>query len=602
MKKLENLLVLFTLSTVLVLGFQNCGEFAMKNTDQSSMDSQNQVATSALDNDDIGKSILISNNSVLDKVNEDFDMGYLLGQVGKMENAANVNATRTAGRWVAQIFELAQNQQDDYVARGQLQLGQAPNSDRYMKRVLQRWTDKDCKLIHRNDNNFRAIKQIDDPEKLKSKTFRLLAVANRMDLAGEYDDRLTNLATSTPRFLGEVHLIYNLIDRTSNYENSNCSDGDKATGKAYPMAFVVSFRLPVIKRQGTGNFPFRLSSTPSLYSLGENEANWKSQMKLWAQAWQTLKNTSNSTAHANLLKRVLSLAARPENFLSLKSNTDIANKVYELREWYIFRSGSVVGNPDNANGLLIPRKLRREPYKCLNNSHAVTKTLEHYWKDRVNDLDMTTRRYNLDDPDDPVLGALRGNSYDHLRAGYAIMRDHTRTLIDDLDLLKIRGSGANKNYYWSDRCGTTTTAMPFGMHTGPARNDPPTGDIDEDTLMMLAPFGRIRGSGPIWEVRKASLPSDWSDSKIESMRHAFAVRTCTGCHSQEGATRGFHIEPRLAGENGKLSKHLTGGGEFSYAGATYKYNVLNKRKNWFNQFLSKQKSLYNTLKLPERNN
>ena len=594
MNTAKKLILIFSGLSLMIL-FQNCsGDFEIPNNQVSNLES---VSSAAVSRSQIGKSVMITNNNVLDRINDNFDLGYLLGQVGRMENNANPGATRSVGRWVAQIFELAQNQQDEYVDRGQFQLGRAPLSSRYMKRVLEQWTDRSCNKIHTGDSNFRAIKQFTSPAQLRSKTFRLLAVVNRMDLAGEYDDRLTNSATRVPRFLGEVHLVYGLIDRTRNYENSNCSRGDSSTGKAYPMTFVVSYRLPVIRKLSSGSFPYARASSPSLFSLGENSNQWKNKMKLWAEAWENLASTGNNSAHANRLAKALELAVRPENFLSLKTNTEVRNDVYELREWYIFRSGQVVNNIENANGLLIPRKLRREPYPCLNNSHMLTKQVQHYWRPAVNDLDMTTRRYDHDNPDDPDIGSTPTNADDHTRSGYALMRDHTRLLIDDLDILQERRS----NYYWSDNCGRTTNQMPFGMHTGNSRNDPPTGDKDVDTLMGLAPFGRVNGDGRIWRLRAASLDGV-SASQLESMRHAFAIRTCTGCHSQEGATKGFHIFPRLSGNDSSMSNFLTGGGEFSQGGKTYNYNVLEQRRMWLNKFMSRDKELYNTLKLPERNN
>jgi hypothetical protein len=523
------------------------------------------AAASQLSKDGVDRALLIRDPGVLDALASEFDMGVLLGRVAAMENSLPGVPTRTVGTWVARAFEMAHEDQTNYAASS-LGLGPAADSDRTMEAVLRNWRNRKGQSV-----GIEALRAMTTPRELGGTTFRLLAVTNRMDLAGDFDERMTNQATHAPRQLGEVHMLYGLVDPAF-----------ERMGKAFPMTFVLSYRLPALRSGADG--VMRAPSGLDMWSL-QDPALWREEMKRWAELWAGLATLDlGSSAYRNQLSSMLELAVREENFLGMRSNTKILDDEFELRGWYIFKSGGLDDPAGAPNGQLIPRKPRREPYPCLAHSAALTKQIQEHWVEGDGDLDMTTR---LNLPKDQ-----RNN---HRRAGYALMRDHTDPYFEGTY------TDANNNYRWlKGSCGKDVTEMPYRMLQGPGLGPkPPLLDKAQDKLIFLAPFARVRGAGRVWQ-----LPA----SVTEAQRHAFAIRTCSGCHGQEGATRGFHVTPRLAHESASLSPYLTGdaGNSFtkelegSSASVTYRYNLLETRRRWLNQVLNGTATLHDSLKRPER--
>ena len=509
----------------------------------------------------VGRSLLIRRPSVLSALDGRYDLGRLLGQVARFENRQANDRTRTVGQYVSQIFDNAlrnQLQNDDDPNR----IGGSPFRNRYQDAVLRNWRTPRGRGLSEAE-----LRAIDDPEQLRESTFRLLAVVDRLDLAGDFDERKTGVATDTPRYLGEVHLIYGLVD-----------PGFEAAGAPFPGTYVASYRLPVLARAADGGLRVDGDFDDSVFR--EGGAEWAGQIRKWARLWAGLAEVQIDTPeYRRRLRRILDLAVRPANFLSLKSNVRIRENEWELREWYVSRSGASRGT--NPNGQLIARKPRREPYRCLEGSDVLTGLVQHYWDPEHQDLDMSTRR--------PALP--RGAVNDERRAGYALFRDNRRPYMEDWVRTMPR------NEYWTDECGARPADMPFGMLTGATRNQPPAGDPDTDMLMFLAPFARVRGAGPVWELGPGA---------DEAQRHAFAIRTCSGCHSQEAATQGFHVAPRMPGDRAELSAYLTGEGANVFRRETdegpveYRYQQLEVRRQWLNALLEGTAELYDSLRRSER--
>jgi hypothetical protein len=87
-----------------------------------------------------------------------------------------------------------------------------------------------------------------------------------------------------------------------------------------------------------------------------------------------------------------------------------------------------------------------------------------------------------------------------------------------------------------------------------------------------APFqaGAVINELEPWEVKSAADPE---------VRHLFSQNTCDGCHGGETNTSFFHIFPRVAGEQSRLSSFLTGASERDPATRLARtYNELARRR------------------------
>ncbi len=579
-------------------------------------------------------SLLIRNKDLLNELSPVYNMGYLLGTVGLRELRGHNSeravqniperypgmTTTSVGHYVYRIFDMAYNQQlehnryynnSNYSNAKKLGPNNIPAS-MMMNQVFRGWKQIDNRGNFKKRLSQDQIKTQIWPNGLRSNKFRLLAIVNRMDLADEFDPRKTGSATDLPRFLGEVHLTFGLVDERSQYE-------DGTNPKPFPMTFSMSYRLPAINYSSSG-----VSADNASYDFLNNTSDWKKEIGEWAKAWARLSDYSSVTNrnYKTYLKSVLDTVLIPENFIGFRSNTKIRSNEFEIREWYIFRSAIVRElNSDQNLGQLIPRKPRMEPYECLDGSRVLTDIVNHFWQDGstianakkepgVRGLsDYVKRNYQDLDVHTKVPGLSPQGDNDEYRAGMLVLREKDRPFFKNSDgsykasYIGASNVGGRYNYFWKspgNKCGTDERTLPFAMLTGPGRNQPPIlgswSGAKASQLMMLAPFGRVRKNsdgtwGRSWKVSRDPAYS-------EAKRHAFSIRTCTGCHGQEGATAGFHIYPRLPNKKSAISGFLSGGTESSPDGIgntftkkrgtasyTYKYSELAKRKAWLWKFM-----------------
>jgi hypothetical protein len=196
--------------------------------------------------------------------------------------------------------------------------------------------------------------------------FRLLAVVNRMDLAGDIDERGIIDAAKAPRNFGEARLIFGLVDKT--YETN--------TGKPYPMTFIIEYRLPAL--DANNNMIAGYNYAGKLFA----QAEWQTQMERWGKVWRQLSAWEpGSDAYRDHLAKIVARFAKPENFVALRANLELRRdgKVeYELREWYMLKQN---------NWVLIPRKPRDEPYACGDNAD-LAKMVQFYWDPIKMDVNM----------------------------------------------------------------------------------------------------------------------------------------------------------------------------------------------------------------------
>ena len=401
------------------------------------------------------------------------------------------------------------------------------------------------------------------PDNVGDGPFRMIGVINRLDRAGDYDDRGTSDTTRQARSLGEVHMIYGVVDRA--YENE--------TGVAYPHTFQLAYRLPPLD----GNFEVLSESDtfrndeniltnythPNLM-LESSRTEWRIQMRRWARLWRQLTKTGGPTSieFRNHLNTMIDKATTANNFVGFRNNSlikgryDETSKSYvgaefELRSWYL--NG---GNRD-----LLTRKPRREPYRCSVDGEDLPRILSGYFNNNYNDLDVTTY-----DPRNPTRRGLNG---------YTIPRD-----------VRDYGNAAAPVQFSSGRrfldgCTNIAGLPPFELL--------PTQGFNVEYAAYIAPFARTDREY-VWQFPANNFVP-------EEQRHAFAIRTCSGCHGGETDTNGFHMENRLDSKvYTRLSEYLNNDGNLvDHNGVTYDFSTISDRKEW----VSRAANYDRTLKVSE---
>jgi hypothetical protein len=538
------------------------------------------VPTSAFAQIDPYKSLVIRDHKVLNEMNSSLDFGYLLGDVGnwtktKFDDKLADGARRWRPKWGAGHYvyytlnDAALDQDNHSKAAPAQKLGGEYGPDRTFRHILNKWN-----IAGTDGNDLGKLNSFLTPESLKGSPFRLLAIVNRMDVAGDMDDRGTSHTTAFPRPFGEIHLIYGFIDES--YEKS---------GTAYPATFVLAYRLPIIKwmdgKLVEKTNGIETSETPSFamdelnaefvkmidHGNVESRVAWKNNMSLWAKLWQSLSNESIGSAQYNAkLRQILALSVHSRNFLQLRSNFQVNANEFELREWYIVQSTQA----------LIKRKPRDEVYRCQSGQPELTRIVNHFWNPHYLDLDMTSR-------------SLEARELQGGKDGYTVPRDAGVSATDPSLLRTILTPFLDTT---GDTAGTLTKLtgcenFPYEMAAeGNA-------GVRGNRIVYAPPFARVQRND-VWEIGVTA--------NRERKRHAFAIRTCSGCHGQEAGAFGFHITPRLKDQNSKLSGFMTGVGanRFTKNGVTYQYNELTNRKNWLQKALDKNATLFESLKRNDR--
>lgn len=479
---------------------------------------------------DIEKSIMITDTQVLNNLTQEYDFAYQLGEVSVWLNDVYPGKSTRPGSFIRNFMQLAKaeqanyaNYEAQYTAGTPMSMGMPVPFSLRMNKIF-KW---------KSANALNALKNT-DLDQLKGSPFRLLAIANLADRAGDLDDRGLPPNTWQPRSLGEMHLVYGYVD----------ADYEATHGKAYPETWVISYRVPAI----TWNRKLKEENADVQFHMDivNDTTRWKNIMKRWAKFWRELSDMPiDSPEYQAHLSSILSLIAQPENFLNVRSNTQISDDEFEIREYYL-----------NQHKLVL-RKPRREPYACVTQTEDFAQMLRNYWREEYQDLDVTTyvTKVQEDLRVDNGLG-LRGKG----KNGYTIVRTQNLLLASGAPL--------------AGECGEGNGTSPYKMTTA-------------GNALAVAPFAHVDANFE-WDVPGVT----------EAQRHAFAIRTCSGCHSKEGAVDGFHIVPRLADEESAMSAFLTGEGHntFNKNGVTYEYNELEKRKAWMQAVLDGNAELFDSLK------
>lgn len=438
------------------------------------------------------RSLMVTDPRGFSRVEGAYSFGRVLGSFADfvMNDLAPKGKARydRRGDFIAHAFDDAADELDDHgAAKAPITKLGIVDTNNPWRKIVNQWPE-----LARND--------------VGRGPFRLLAVVNRLDLAGDLDFRATVDAGSEPKAMGEGRLVFGFVDPQQ-----------EKNGKAAPTTMIVEFRLPALGAELNviRDFDYRAAAAdPAVY---------REQLQRWGQVWRELSRwTPDERAFQDHLLAIVQRFAKPENFIGIRGNALVKNdkdaEEMELREWYVLRQ----------SWTLIRRKPRDEPYRCIARGKEMREVVDQFWVPERNDVNMVT-------PPNPN----QETSYNVPRA-VRLPAKRYEGCFDD----------------------PKTDRVPYGMEV--------EGQFADGRRMFLANFGRTK-DGEVWPL--AGAP--------EEKRHAFAMRTCTGCHSAEAGLRGrdfaFHVRPRLAGEASKLSPFLTGGATFASDGVRYEYSELRKR-------------------------
>ncbi len=393
---------------------------------------------------DSARSLLIVNSGTLNNLNQSFDFGVQLGRLGEynrllfQDRLPSWRRAWTPGRFVENAFSVVYNEQLAHQASPPRQkLGGNIGRYRFMDSIFRNWMPAP------------QLAMVQTVAGLRNGPFRLIGIVNRMDLAGDFDDRGSSPPTNEPRSMGELHLTYGLVD--SSYE--------RKTGQAFPMTFVIVYRLPALAWGPAG---LAIDSSLTQGEIAARPWAWKHKMANWAYLWRDLSRYPlNSAEYNNRLRVLLSKIVRPENFLHLRSNTKVNDQEHELREWYMLQLTQT----------LIIRRPRNEPYKCAAQSPDLTNIINVNWRWQDQDLDMRTRDSQY-------------RRFDGLN-GYGIPRDNVSPLL--LGRASYPG------------CGTKDAINePFGMYSEGSEAVPGV------RALFIPPFARTSPDW-IWRLESREL-------------------------------------------------------------------------------------------------
>jgi hypothetical protein len=205
--------------------------------------------------------------------------------------------------------------------------------------------------------------------------FRLLAVVNRLDLAGDDDTRGGGeLAGNERRWFGEGRLVFGL-------------NQDLDANTPYPMTLIMEYRLPALKETTVGNNTTYEVDTSFDYEAGPaGNAAWRNGRARWATIWRELSRYDHTDANYKaLLLKIAKLFATGDNHLALRTGEKVYNTAtgafaneFEYREFYL-----------NEQWNLSTRKLRREPILCSQGSETLKNRIQDEWNSPAGDLHFT---------------------------------------------------------------------------------------------------------------------------------------------------------------------------------------------------------------------
>jgi hypothetical protein len=455
------------------------------------------------------KSFIITDKATLDGLRADFTMTSLLHAISRhLNDVGGVDQQHDPDKFALNPFKVAgQDVLDHNNAAQAAKVGT-------IGRIYNSWNS----VVIPNFNPAANVEP-----------FRLIAVVNRLDLAGDFDRRDGGvLAGAERKWFGEARLIF-AVD-------------DPVQGTTLPMTISMEYRLPGLTTDASG--------TPVLdpsfdFSAEPSNKNWVLGRKLWANVWQDLSTYDlGSATYITKLQNIMSWIAygipynhadiqitkEAKHHLAMRTGEKVRRESnqaqtseFEYREFYL-----------NGQWMLSTRKLRNEPFACANNSKTLADRIAADWSTATNSMSW---RYTL---------------------GY---RNMSQPEIDST----------------TASCGGT---LPYGQVDDKGQDQDKDGVVDTQLRAKFARFIPTSASS-VW----TAIPPAPDQPLPENKTHGFAFGTCSGCHGSETGTGGFHLTPMPAASAPVLSSFLSGAiVGLPVRNAQYNYDERGRRMGLAAQF------------------
>jgi len=214
--------------------------------------------------------------------------------------------------------------------------------------------------------------------------FRLLAVINRLDLAGANDNPGggSTLPEEKRKFFGEGRLVFGLTAK------------DEA-GNPYPMTLIMEYHLPKLKKIIKDGVLTIEAEDVEFNQDNISDKDWAEQRQSWATIWLELSRYAfDSKAYRSLLVQIVSTFARAGNSIALRVGyvvaptkvptkncpSDSGNSESTIRE-FEYRE-----NYTQAGFLLAPRDLARDVHPCVAQQPFFADLVEQRWQASTHDM------------------------------------------------------------------------------------------------------------------------------------------------------------------------------------------------------------------------
>lgn len=202
--------------------------------------------------------------------------------------------------------------------------------------------------------------------------FRLLAVINRVDLAGANDNPGggSTLPEDKRKFFGEGRLVFGLTTPDE-------------TGAPYPMTLIMEYHLPFLRKTVVDGVTTYEGVRVDFNYDEISDADWIEQRATWAGLWAELSRYElDSDVYRSKLLELVTLYARPENSVALRVGYIVKSttpgdetREFEYRESYT-----------QGGFLLAPRDLARDVHPCVAEQPFFADLVEQRWQVTTHDM------------------------------------------------------------------------------------------------------------------------------------------------------------------------------------------------------------------------
>lgn len=304
------------------------------------------------------RSLIVTSPAGFASVEAPFTLGRLMKDLGNYINYRvcldpSEHEPKDLLEFVRHPFQGGANDVDHHNEWTRVKLGTvATIRNTFQTRILDAWPDAD-----------------------ENGPFRLLAVVNRLDIAGDEDIRGGgHFAGADRRWFGEGRLVFGLT-----------RDLDAKT--PYPMTLIMEYRLPALKETVSGaNTTYEIDPSFDPVAGPIDNAAWIAGRARWAKLWRELSRYApTDPKYQALLLKIVKLFATGDNQVALRTgertydmDANAFSDEFEYREFYANDAWNIA-----------TRKMRREPIRCAQGSETLKSRIEEDWNAKANDFHFT---------------------------------------------------------------------------------------------------------------------------------------------------------------------------------------------------------------------